>query len=122
MTLCKIYDQSCFIGLTDAVSENNFEYEDNTDFDFNQWSSGTLTSCRQPDNGASKLNCGIKIGNEDCVDLYEGNSFEWYDIPCDWEETFLCNMPSELCFQQYWHILTPTSSIIWHPLTSPIKC
>eukprot|EP01084_Bolivina_argentea_P290938 499913_1 len=119
MTLCKIYDQSCFIGLTDAVSENNFEYEDNTDFDFSQWSPGTLLPlrCAQPDNG-----CNIFGGNEDCVELDKDYSFEWNDIPCATEQTFLCHMPSELCFQQYWHILTPTSSIIWHPVTSEIQC
>eukprot|EP01084_Bolivina_argentea_P308766 533999_1 len=117
MTLCKIYDQSCFIGLTDAVSENNFEYEDNTDFDFSRWSSSGI--CGQPDNGCSMF--GSKR-NEDCVELRKGYSFEWNDQPCDTQQAFLCNMPSELCFQQYWHILTPTSSIIWHPLTSPIKC
>eukprot|EP01084_Bolivina_argentea_P308762 533992_1 len=118
MTLCKIYDQSCFIGLTDVVSENNFEYEDNTDFDFSQWSPGSLlpARCAQPDNG------GCFGGNEDCVELRQGYSFEWNDQPCDTQQAFLCNMPSELCFQQYWHILTPNSSIIWHPVNSPIKC
>eukprot|EP01084_Bolivina_argentea_P319438 554075_1 len=122
MTLCKIFDKSCFIVLTDVVSENNFEYEDNTDFDFSQWSSGG--SCGQPDNGASwSLLWGCQdTGNEDCVELHKDFSFEWNDIPCVRELTFLCNMPSELCFQQYWHILTPNASIIWHPVTSEIQC
>eukprot|EP01083_Nonionella_stella_P067762 179445_1 len=69
--LCTNYEQPCFIGLTDSVSENSFKWADGTRlyeyFSYSNWAPG------QPDNTQNV---------EDCVEMIMQDG-KWNDLCCD---------------------------------------
>eukprot|EP01083_Nonionella_stella_P305310 1064540_1 len=102
------YDESwhTFIGLNDIRSLRHFEWTDGTTFDYGRIP-GVIPWRPEEPNNSNEL--------ERCVALYQSERW-WNDISCindvvDHKHTFLCNMPSELCFHEQWLIIPNTWSI-----------
>ena len=101
------YDESwhTFIGLNDLYTlDRNFTWTDGTSFDYGKlpdyWG---LPPWRpeEPNNAPD--------GPERCVAIYQEQRW-WNDISCmnngiDHKNTFLCNMPSEICYPDNWLIM-----------------
>eukprot|EP01084_Bolivina_argentea_P300517 518205_1 len=85
---------SCWIGLTDEHTENQYYWKDESAFDFGTDVSGAVppwtvvNGTNQPDNDN---------GGQNCVELHKNNNFTWADTDCAAEQHFLCNMPSIFC-------------------------
>ncbi|WP_155798394.1 CotH kinase family protein [Sorangium cellulosum] len=67
-----------WIGLTDAESEGDFVWTDGTPLDYERW------------NGGEPNDAG---GGEHCVELADGASGRWNDMPCDTELPYVCRLP-----------------------------
>eukprot|EP01084_Bolivina_argentea_P091534 164774_1 len=97
-------DQGCWIGLYDNnLTENvdyNFVWDDGTTFDFTNWESVEFI---EPD------------GSGQCVEMRNTVGFPWADTNCNNNRKAICNMPSEICWQDQWTVIDEydTSNILW---------
>ena len=69
-----------------------------------------LTSINDPNDGDFPFG----PGEEDCVDVFHTDGGVLIDVPCAtdlYKVEFICNMPSELCYlDYYWNIINNTNN------------
>eukprot|EP01083_Nonionella_stella_P062508 162504_1 len=91
-----------WIGLHDRISEETFSWVDGTPFDF----ATDLSGGKYPWHQNNPSSGWLGLGEEDCVEISYGFDLEMNDGHCTNNDALaLCNMPSELCFTQYWNVM-----------------
>ena len=104
---------NCLIGLTDIAEEGNFTWSDGTVRDFGRTYEQYPWNDDNPD--------AIADNNvDDCVALTNGYGiwFQWSDQKCT-NRKFICNKPSEICFQDNWTEGPGGQYFSWSPSALP---
>ncbi|KAL4233245.1 hypothetical protein ACF0H5_007929 [Mactra antiquata] len=68
-----------WLGATDIVNEGAYVWTRRNEYvsEYTNWAPG------QPSSGRA----------ENCLALYEGVQFKWNDAPCDYQASFICEVP-----------------------------
>eukprot|EP01084_Bolivina_argentea_P172332 298525_1 len=87
-----------YMGLSDAITDWIFLWNDNTTFDFGKTFYITPWKGDEPNNSGNQ---------ETCVLLWQDDSWNWNDAECAALNPFVCNLRSQLCDDKYtsWNII-----------------
>ena len=97
-----------WIGLSRVnIGSNTFIWADDTTLDYGDDVSGGVFpwSARwsEPNNGSEN--------GEGCATIAGWLGYEWNDVECDGNRNYICNKPSELCYEQQWDIIQQQGEI-----------
>ena len=70
-----------WIGLNDKSSEGDFQWSDGSDFNYYQLE------------GRKNMNNGAGNGEQDCVQLWQSDNFQWDDDHCNTKQKYICGAP-----------------------------
>ena len=92
-------EEPCWIGLNDILNEGEFEWVDDTIFDFGSDTSGGVAPWAGYSLYPDFAEPNDYDGFEDCVEIYiqteyTGSIPKWNDKPCSTEREGLCNYPT----------------------------
>uniref|UniRef100_A0A3Q1I5W6 C-type lectin domain-containing protein n=1 Tax=Anabas testudineus TaxID=64144 RepID=A0A3Q1I5W6_ANATE len=74
-----------WIGLNDTDNEGTWKWVDGTPLTVTYWASNN------PNNGEGRA----EWGEEDCVEIFGGQSSQWNDISCEASRQWICEKPAQ---------------------------
>uniref|UniRef100_A0A7N6B8S6 C-type lectin domain-containing protein n=1 Tax=Anabas testudineus TaxID=64144 RepID=A0A7N6B8S6_ANATE len=83
--LSELIHKYTWIGLNDRDEEGTWKWVDGTPLTVTYWASNN------PNNGEGHA----EWGEEDCVEIFGGQSSEWNDISCEASRQWICEKPAQ---------------------------
>eukprot|EP01084_Bolivina_argentea_P284890 488377_1 len=104
--LCGTIDThiNCWIGLKE-ITEDTWLWSDETTVDFGLQGNTYPWGNNEPNSGPG--------GTEHCVEFRSELQSTWNDINCDSNIPFLCNLPSDICYESNWKAMLQTGSTVF---------
>eukprot|EP01084_Bolivina_argentea_P274665 468213_1 len=111
--LCSSNSAHCWIGLSDINEQGTYVWVDETTFDYGTNPTGGVTPGMDPwgNTPDNEPNGG---SSENCIQAHSDKGFRWNDESCASNAYFICNMPSEICFENNWKIIQNSGDTSWN--------